>query len=71
VRHSSRLENGPEVRLPPSSIAYQPGLTPRMSDLSSLTYWGAVIVALHYGIRAERSSIWSVFVPADGTSAAN
>ena len=35
VMHSSRLGKGPEVRLPSSSIAYQPGLMPRMSDLSS------------------------------------
>jgi hypothetical protein len=36
VRHTSRLENGPEERLPSSSIAYQPGLMARMSALSLL-----------------------------------
>jgi hypothetical protein len=34
--HSSRLKKGPEERFPSSSIAYQPGLIPRISDLSSL-----------------------------------
>jgi hypothetical protein len=38
--HFSRLENGPETRLLSLSIAYQPGLMPRMSDLFSLMYWG-------------------------------
>ena len=37
LRHSSRLTNGPEDRLPSSFIAYQPGLIQRMSDLVSLT----------------------------------
>src|SRR2546428_13536505 len=36
LTHSSRLEKGPEERSPSSSIAYQPRLMPRMSDLSSL-----------------------------------
>jgi hypothetical protein len=35
--HSSWLGNGPEDKLPSSSIAYQPGLMLRMSDLFSLT----------------------------------
>jgi hypothetical protein len=34
--HSWRLAKGPEKMLPSRSIAYQPGLMPRMSDLSSL-----------------------------------
>ena len=32
VRQFSRLENGPNKRLPWSSIAYQPSLTARKSD---------------------------------------
>jgi hypothetical protein len=36
LTHSSWLEKGPEDKLPSSSIAYQPGLMPRMSDLPSL-----------------------------------
>jgi len=35
-RHSSWLGNGPEERWPSSAIAYQPDLTPRISDLFSL-----------------------------------
>jgi hypothetical protein len=35
-RHSSWLKNGPERRWPSPSIAYQPDLTPRISDLFSL-----------------------------------
>jgi hypothetical protein len=35
-RQSSRLENGPETRLPSFSIKYQPSLIPRMSDWCSL-----------------------------------
>ena len=35
--HSSWLGNGPEDKFPSSSIAYQPGLILRMSDLFSLT----------------------------------
>ena len=35
-RQSSRLENGPETRLPFFSIAYQPSLMPRMLDWCSL-----------------------------------
>jgi hypothetical protein len=46
LRHSWRLENGPDERLPSSSIPYQPGLMPRMSDLSSLMQYGMVIAAL-------------------------
>jgi hypothetical protein len=34
--HSWRLTKGPEKMLPSRSIAYQPGLMPRMSDLASL-----------------------------------
>jgi hypothetical protein len=34
--HSWRLAKGPEKMWPSPSIAYQPGLMPRMSDLSSL-----------------------------------
>jgi hypothetical protein len=45
LRHSSRLKNGPHESLPPPSIAYQPGLMPRMSDLFSLIKWGMLIVA--------------------------
>ena len=33
VLHSSWLENGPEAKLPSSSIACQRGFTLRMSDL--------------------------------------
>jgi hypothetical protein len=36
VRQFSRLENGPNKRLPWSSIAYQPSLTARKSDWHSL-----------------------------------
>jgi hypothetical protein len=36
VRQFSRLENGPNERSPSKSIAYQPGLMPRMPDWSSL-----------------------------------
>ena len=32
VRQVSRLENGPNKRVPRSSIAYQPSLTPRKSE---------------------------------------
>ena len=42
--HSWRLAKGPEKMLPSPSIAYQPDLMPRMSDLSSLMYWGAITV---------------------------
>ncbi len=42
--HSWRLAKGPEKMLPSPSIAYQPGLMPRMSDLCSLMYWGAITV---------------------------
>jgi len=31
--------------LPSPSIAYQPALMPRMSDLCSLMYWGAITVS--------------------------
>jgi hypothetical protein len=34
--HSWRLAKGPEKMLPSPSIAYQPALMPRMSDLASL-----------------------------------
>jgi hypothetical protein len=42
--HSWRLAKGPEQMLPSPSIAYQPALMPRMSDLCSLMYWGAITV---------------------------
>src|SRR5712671_6014444 len=47
MRHCSWLENGPDERLPSSSIAYQPVLMPRISDLSLLMKWGTAIVVLH------------------------
>jgi hypothetical protein len=37
VTHSSKLGKGPEESLPSLSIAYQPDLMLRMSDLSSPT----------------------------------
>src|SRR3977135_1147274 len=46
MRHCSWLENGPDERLPSPSIAYQPALMPRISDLSSLMKWGMAIVVL-------------------------
>ena len=36
LRHSSRLEKGPDENLPSRSVAYHPDLMPRISDLSSL-----------------------------------
>jgi hypothetical protein len=45
-KHSASLEKGPEERFPTSSIAYQPGLMQRTSDITSLMYWGVSIMAL-------------------------
>jgi hypothetical protein len=42
------VTNGPEESLPPSSIAYQPGLMRRISAKISLTKWGMIIVALQW-----------------------
>jgi hypothetical protein len=36
MRQRSRVENGPDEKLPSSSIAYQPDAMPRISDFSSL-----------------------------------
>jgi hypothetical protein len=59
MRHCSWVENGPDERLPSLSIAYQPALMPRISDLSSLMKWGMAIVVLpvldHQSNRPDRA----------------
>jgi len=55
MRHWSRLENGPDERWPSSSTAYQPGLMPRNSDLSSLMKCGVAIAVLRRCRQVRRS----------------